>query len=251
MTDQSTAARPRTDAEAAVAQTRAYIEAALAAGDTGPGLDPGVGRHLLRLLDGGEEAGEPTRSPLRDQIAAALAEVLASLYPLTRVDGSVIGYQTVNLIRPATYERWQAALNPLTPAATDATQPGAWLTAGTRDLAIPEQHRLTVRPVDPEVERAATERARRVADEARRASEQLAALNAPHTGLVVQPYRNDQGRPAWVFRCWGTDTCDGYLSLDHHSQQSAERARDRHLAEDHATLPAHDADPTVAEAASE
>lgn len=55
----------------------------------------------------------------------------------------------------------------------------------------------------------------------------------PHTGLVVQPYRTDQGRPAWVFRCWGTDTCNGWLSLDHTSQQSAERARDRHVAEEH------------------
>jgi hypothetical protein len=56
----------------------------------------------------------------------------------------------------------------------------------------------------------------------------------PHTGLVVQPYRNDRGENAWVFRCWGTDDgCDGWLSLDHYSEQSAERARDRHVAEEH------------------
>ena len=54
-----------------------------------------------------------------------------------------------------------------------------------------------------------------------------------HTGLVVQPYRADDGSKKWVFRCWGTDTCDGWLSLDHASQQSAERARDRHLSEEH------------------
>lgn len=53
------------------------------------------------------------------------------------------------------------------------------------------------------------------------------------TGLVVQPYRTDRGDPAWVFRCWGTTTCDGWLSLDHTSQQSAERARDRHVNEAH------------------
>lgn len=53
------------------------------------------------------------------------------------------------------------------------------------------------------------------------------------TGLVVQPYRDDHNRPRWVFRCWGTDTCDGWLSLDHHSQQSARRARDRHVTEAH------------------
>lgn len=54
----------------------------------------------------------------------------------------------------------------------------------------------------------------------------------PHTGLVVQPYR-DHGEQKWVFRCWGTDTCDGWLSLDHHSEQSAQRARDRHVTEEH------------------
>jgi hypothetical protein len=58
-------------------------------------------------------------------------------------------------------------------------------------------------------------------------------MTEPHTGLVVQPYRTDRGENAWVFRCWGTDTCDGWLSLDHSSQQSAERARDRHVAEEH------------------
>ena len=56
----------------------------------------------------------------------------------------------------------------------------------------------------------------------------------PHTGLVVQPYRNDRGENAWVFRCWGTDDgCDGWLSLDHYSEQSATRARDRHVTEEH------------------
>jgi hypothetical protein len=59
----------------------------------------------------------------------------------------------------------------------------------------------------------------------------------PHTGLVVQPYRNDRGQPAWVFRCWGTDTCDGWLSLDHTSEQSAQRARDRHVADQHKEQP--------------
>lgn len=56
---------------------------------------------------------------------------------------------------------------------------------------------------------------------------------APATGLVVEPYRTDRGEHAWVFRCWGTTTCDGWLSLDHPSRQSAERARDRHTAEHH------------------
>jgi hypothetical protein len=77
------------------------------------------------------------------------------------------------------------------------------------------------------------------------------AAPALTTGLVVQPYRTDRGDPAWVFRCWGTDACDGWLSLDHPNRQSAERARDRHVAEAHAEpAPAHNDGPTVREAAA-
>lgn len=54
----------------------------------------------------------------------------------------------------------------------------------------------------------------------------------PHEGLVVKPY-TDHGRKLWVFRCWGTDTCDGWLSLDHHSEGSAISARDRHITDEH------------------
>ncbi|MFG2372583.1 DUF6085 family protein [Streptomyces sp. NPDC048504] len=56
----------------------------------------------------------------------------------------------------------------------------------------------------------------------------------PHTGLVIQPYRHF-GQELWLFRCWGTTdgTCDGWLGLGHHTRQSAERERDRHVAEDH------------------
>lgn len=53
--------------------------------------------------------------------------------------------------------------------------------------------------------------------------------------LVVEPYRNDQNQDRWVFRCWGTASCDGWLSLDHTSEQWAQRARDRHVAEEHGT----------------
>jgi len=50
----------------------------------------------------------------------ALAEVLAWLHPITRaMDRSVIAYQTVNGIPPAVYDRWQAALQPLIPAAAE------------------------------------------------------------------------------------------------------------------------------------
>ncbi|MFI6251481.1 hypothetical protein [Streptomyces sp. NPDC051016] len=57
----------------------------------------------------------------------------------------------------------------------------------------------------------------------------------PHglkAGMIVKAYR-EHGHEKWVFRCWGTSTCDGLLSLDHSSRQGAERARDRHVAEDH------------------
>lgn len=62
----------------------------------------------------------------------------------------------------------------------------------------------------------------------------------PHglkAGMIVQSYR-EYGQEKWVFRCWGTDDgCDGLLSLDHGSQSGAERARDRHVAEEHADQP--------------
>jgi hypothetical protein len=68
------------------------------------------------------------------------------------------------------------------------------------------------------------------------AQEAIRQMDAdPHglkAGMTVQPYR-EHGHEKWVFRCWGTDTCDGILSLDHTNQQAAERARDRHLAEGH------------------
>lgn len=57
---------------------------------------------------------------------------------------------------------------------------------------------------------------------------------AAYSGLVVQPYRTDRGTSAWVLRCWGTDDgCDGWLSLDHTSAQSAGRALTSHIAEFH------------------
>lgn len=72
------------------------------------------------------------------------------------------------------------------------------------------------------------------ADIAREALRQMDA--DPHglqAGMIVKPY-TERGQRKWVFRCWGTDDgCDGYLSLDHTSQASAESARDRHAGEEH------------------
>jgi hypothetical protein len=62
----------------------------------------------------------------------------------------------------------------------------------------------------------------------------------PHglkAGMVVRSY-HEYGQEKWVFRCWGTDDgCNGLLSLDHGSQQAAEGARDRHVAEEHTGQP--------------
>ena len=95
---------------------------------------------------------------------------------------------------------------------------------------------VTPSPVDqhPDVlrERAETDMHAVAEAEARR---QLDA--DPHglkTGLVIHPYI-DHGLQRWLFRCWGTGTCDGWLGLGHHSQQSAEREWDRHVAEEHTT----------------
>ncbi|MFE1205671.1 hypothetical protein ACFW5V_28705 [Streptomyces sp. NPDC058762] len=96
-----------------------------------------------------------------------------------------------------------------------------WAIQGWSDLS-PEKVLLAVEGHEPAPAPAATQ-----------ATDPSEGAPAITTGLVVQPYRDDHNRPRWVFRCWGTDTCDGWLSLDHHSQQSARRARDRHVAESH------------------
>ncbi len=75
--------------------------------------------------------------------------------------------------------------------------------------------------------------AREVVDEAVR--QMGADPHGLHTGMVVKPY-TERGVQKWVFRCWGTDTCDGWLSLDHASENSAGAARDRHLVEAHPEL---------------
>jgi hypothetical protein len=58
----------------------------------------------------------------------------------------------------------------------------------------------------------------------------------PDGAMTVQEY-TERGRHLWAFRCWGTDTCDGWLGLGHHTQTSALTERERHVAEEH-TAPA-------------
>jgi hypothetical protein len=64
-----------------------------------------------------------------------------------------------------------------------------------------------------------------------RAEISVAPFHGEHT--AVQQYRADDGSQKWAARCWGTDTCDGWLSLDHDTERWAEIARDRHVAEAH------------------
>lgn len=59
----------------------------------------------------------------------------------------------------------------------------------------------------------------------------------PDGAMSVQEYR-EHGRILWAFRCWGTDTCDGWLGLGHHTETSALLERERHVAEEHGEQPA-------------
>jgi hypothetical protein len=54
----------------------------------------------------------------------------------------------------------------------------------------------------------------------------------PDGAMTVQEY-TEHGRHLWAFRCWGTDTCDGWLGLGHHTQTSALLERERHVTEEH------------------
>jgi hypothetical protein len=54
----------------------------------------------------------------------------------------------------------------------------------------------------------------------------------PDGAMTVQEY-TERGRKLWAFRCWGTDTCDGWLGLGHHTQTSALVERERHVVEAH------------------
>ncbi|MDI9885939.1 hypothetical protein QMZ92_16515 [Streptomyces sp. HNM0645] len=51
--------------------------------------------------------------------------------------------------------------------------------------------------------------------------------------IAVTAYRHDHGHRAWAWRCWGDSTCDGLLSLDHASEDSATRSAHRHVDENH------------------
>lgn len=54
----------------------------------------------------------------------------------------------------------------------------------------------------------------------------------PDGAMAVQEY-TERGRRLWAFRCWGTEACDGWLGLGHHTQTSALLERERHVTEEH------------------
>lgn len=51
--------------------------------------------------------------------------------------------------------------------------------------------------------------------------------------IDVSSYRHDHGHQAWAWRCWGNGNCDGWLSLDHCSHESADRSVSKHLNSEH------------------
>lgn len=55
--------------------------------------------------------------------------------------------------------------------------------------------------------------------------------------IAVTPYRRDDGKSSWAWRCWGHGDCDGHLHLDCGTEQYARRRADQHLANHH---PEHD-----------
>lgn len=57
----------------------------------------------------------------------------------------------------------------------------------------------------------------------------------PYAGLPESAgiASNDFPRDRWAWRCWGTDGCDGWVSLDHSSPAAARRAYDRHAKAEH------------------
>lgn len=53
--------------------------------------------------------------------------------------------------------------------------------------------------------------------------------------VTTARYRHDHGHVAWAWRCWGDGPCDGWLSLDHGSEDAAQRGAQRHATEAHPT----------------
>ena len=114
-----------------------------------------------------------------------LREVLALFTPLAtmRDTGTVMAYSSDEVVDAHRMTRWRAALDtPKEQPGPAVPAPASWLLAGTSDLNIPEQHRFTVQPVDPELERAATARARDAA-----ALHRQGLITAAELSAVVEP----------------------------------------------------------------
>ncbi|MCX5522228.1 hypothetical protein OG342_05015 [Streptomyces bobili] len=114
----------------------------------------------------------PLDAPLREQLRAAIDALGKSETQLAHVHQLLATGQIgccAHLVR--------AALEQPAPASTPA--PASWLLAGTRDHGIPTQHAFTARPVDPDTERAATERAVQAAADSEKSAAWFAAHSQP------------------------------------------------------------------------
>lgn len=124
-----------------------------------------------------------THQPLRDRIAAALYERerpprdphWPNVYAMDREVFEAMADAVLPALQPELDTL--AALDQ--PAPAPASAPALWLLAGTRDLSIPTQHTFTARPVDPETERAATERAIQAAADSEKSAAWFAAHSQP------------------------------------------------------------------------
>lgn len=105
----------------------------------------------------------------------------------------------------------------------DARQQAAAI-AAQRDRLRQRMHTLANRWDDPSTPDTPTAQALR--------AEITVAPFDPDGAMAVREY-TERGRTLWAFRCWGTDTCDGWLGLGHHTQTSALAERERHVLKEH------------------
>lgn len=78
----------------------------------------------------------------------------------------------------------------------------------------------------------------RLAHDWRPGQKDAPAVPAPFPPYIaIKAYRTDDGRNAWVFRCWGDGDCDGVLHLDLDNEPYAEHKARGHIAAAHSTTP--------------
>jgi hypothetical protein len=155
--------------------------------------------------------------------AGRLAEVLREIF--ARCDGSIFrpwsaqGFRVLQVGRDD-YDRWRTVLETSAPR-VNAPSPQASGVADAKPLT----------PADDTEQPGACP-----PDCAEQHTYENGCLLDPaqfpdDTGAISQG--SGPSRDSWAWRCWGTDTCDGWLSLDHGSAAAARRAYDRHVRHKH------------------